>query len=155
MEPWNFKVKSNPKQISKKLQSALESVSGMVFDMSHEKNNSITFKVRKRILYAWYMIFQNYVIVNGKLSKTDTENETNVEISFTQHFLMTMIIFTTIFSGLGFLILIISETSSGAYMYIIGGILLLLGIVLWFDVQKRFDRKAQEYKTLISEILAF
>lgn len=155
MKAWNFKVKSNPKAISKKLESALGSVDGFVFKMDYDKNDSITFKARKRVLYAWYMIYLNYVIVNGKLLKTDTENETNVKISFNQHFLMTLIIFTNIFVGLGFLIIIISGMSSSTSMYITGGILLVLGIVLWLELQKRFDRKAQEYKTLISEVLEF
>lgn len=155
MKAWNFKVKSNPQKISEKLESALGSVNGFVFNMDHDKNDSVTFKVRKRVLYAWYMIFLNYIIVKGKLSKTDTENETEVEISFTQHFLMTLIIFTYMFGGLGFLIMILLGISSSASMYVIGGILLVIGIILWFEVSKRFDRKVQEYKTMISEILVF
>ncbi|MBC9796301.1 DUF423 domain-containing protein [Sinomicrobium weinanense] len=155
MKAWNLKVKSNPKEISKKLESALGSVNGFVFNMNDDKNDSVTFKVRKRVLYAWYMIYLNYIIVNGKISKTDTENETNVEISFTQHFLMTLIIFTNMLFGLGFLIMTISGISNSVAMYITGGILLAIGIVLWIELKKRSDRKVQEYKTLISEILEF
>lgn len=154
MKKWNFKVKSNPNEISKKLQSSLASVDGFVFNMARDKDNSVTFKVRKRILYAWYMIFQNWTIVNGKLLKTSDENKTNVEISFTQHFLIIMIIFTHILLGLGWLIAIISGISSGASMHIVGGILLASGIVLWITIQKKFERDIQKYKTLISEILA-
>ncbi|MBU2907534.1 DUF423 domain-containing protein [Arenibacter algicola] len=153
MKAWNFKVKSNLLEISKKLESALGSLNGFVFDMDNDKHNSITFKMRKRILYAWYMVFHNWTIVNGKLFKTDTEYETYVEISFTQHFLITLIIFTHMFLGLGFLIAIISGMSSSASMYILGGILLAVGIVLWIAIQKKFEKDIQEYKTLISEIL--
>ena len=77
----------------------------------------------------------------------------NIEISFTQYFLMEFLIFTHMFLGLGFLIAIISGISSNAYMYIPGGILLAVGIVSWIAVQKKFEKDIQEYKTLISEIL--
>ncbi len=154
MKAWNFKLKSNPKEISEKLEAALGSVNGFVFNMHHDKNNSVTFKMRKRILYAWYMVFHNWTIVSGKLLKTDTENKTNVEISFTQHFLITLIIFTHMFLGLGFLIAIISGISSSASMYIVAGILLAVGILLWIAIQQKFEKDIQNYKTLISEILA-
>jgi len=155
MKVWNFNAESNPKEISKKLASALGSVDGLVFHLKHEKNNSITFKMRKRILYAWYLIFQNSIIVNGKLLKSDTENKTRVEISFTQHFLMTFLIIANIIAGFGFLIAIASGIGNSPAFFIIAIIPLVLGIVLWIDLQKRFDRKVQEYKTLISEVLAF
>lgn len=38
-------------------------------------------------------------------------------------------------------------------MFILGGILLILGIALWIGVQKKFEKDVQKYKTLISEIL--
>ena len=38
-------------------------------------------------------------------------------------------------------------------MYIPGGILLAIGIVLSIAVQKKFEKDIQEYKTLISDIL--
>jgi len=153
MKEWNFKVKSNPKEISAKLESALGPTNGFVFNTDNDRNNSITFKIRKRILYTWYLIYSNNVIVNGKLSKTATENETNVEISFTQHFLMILVVITNIILGLGFLITIISGISSETSIYIIGGILLIFGIGIWIVIKKRFDRKAQEYKALISGVL--
>jgi len=153
MKAWNLKVKNNPIEIGKKLESTLGSLNGFVFDLDNDKQNSITFKMRKRILYAWYMVFHNWTIVKGKLLKTDTENETNVEISFTQHFLITLIIFTHMFLGLCFLFAIISGTSSSASMYILGGILLAVGIVLGIAIQKKIKKDIQKYKTLISEIL--
>jgi formate/nitrite transporter FocA (FNT family) len=38
-------------------------------------------------------------------------------------------------------------------LYILGGVLLAVGILLWIAVQKKFEKDIQEYKTLISEIL--
>jgi len=153
MKKWNFKVKSNIQEIIKKLNSTLGSADGFVFNIDNGKNDSVTFKVRKRGLYAFYLVFINKIIVNGKILKTDTENETNIEISFTQYFLWKLVIFTHMFLGLGFLIAIFSGISSSASFYIFGGILLALGIVLWIAVQKKFEKDIQEYKTLISEIL--
>jgi Flp pilus assembly protein TadB len=154
MKKWNFKVESSPKEISKNIESALESVNGLVFNMNHDKNNSITFKMRKRILYAWYLFYLNSIVVNGKLSKTDIEKETDVEISFNQHFLWKLVIFTHMSVGLGFLIAVISGKISGASMYIIATTILAVGVILWIRVQKKYERNIQEYKTMISEILA-
>ncbi|WP_027076325.1 hypothetical protein [Maribacter antarcticus] len=153
MKKWNFKVKSNVQEIIKKLDATLGSVNGFVFNIDNGKNDSVTFKVRKRGLYAFYLMFINKVIVNGNILKTETENETNIEISFTQYFLWKLIIFTHIFLGFGFLIAIISKIDSNAFMYITGGILLVVGIVLWITVQNKFKKDVQEYKTLISRIL--
>ncbi len=153
MKKWNFKVKSNVQEIIKKLDSTLGSADGFVFNIDDDKNDSVTFKVRKRGLYAFYLIFINKIIVNGKILKTETEDETTIEIAFTQYFLWKLIIFTNMFLGLGFLIGMISGISSSASMYILGGILLAVGIVLWITVQKKFEKDIQEYKALISEIL--
>ena len=67
------------------------------------------------------MLFHNYIIVKGKLLKTNAKNETIVEIHFIQHFLMKLIILTNLFLGLSFLILILSGISSSPSMHIIGG----------------------------------
>lgn len=153
MKAWNIIVKSNPNEISKKLRSALDSVNGFDFKMDHDKNDAVTFKVRKRILYAWYLLFLNSIVVNGKLSKTATKNETDVEISFSQHFLWKLVIFTDMSLGLGFLIVLISGKNSSPSMYLIGTIILAIGVLLWIRVQHKYERNIQEYKTLISEIL--
>ncbi len=150
MKAWNFNVKSNPQKIIKKLHSALGSVDGFVFNMNHDKNDSVTFKVRKRSLNYLNFIRENQIIVNGKILKTDTENETDIEISFTQHFLT--ILYVSFFWSLG-LFAIIFGINSRATMYIYGGILLAIGIALWIDVRKNSERNIQKYKTLISEIL--
>ncbi|WP_179336101.1 DUF423 domain-containing protein [Winogradskyella costae] len=153
MKVWNFKTESNPTDISKKLESKLGSDNGFVFSVDSDKNNSITFKIRKRILYAWHLAYQNWTIINGKLLNIDAENKTNVEVSFTQHFLIRLIVITHLFLGLGALIAVFSGINSSPSMYIFGGILLAIGIALWIAVQKKFEKDIQKYKTLISGIL--
>ena len=155
MQKWNFKVKRNVQEIIKKLDASFGSVDGFVFNIDNGENESVTFKLRKRGLYAFQIMFVNKIILNGKILKTDTENETHIEISFTQYFLWKFIIFTHVFLGLGFLIVLISGISTSAYMSILAGILLAIGIVLSIAVQKKFEKDIQEYKTLISEILEF
>ncbi len=104
MKAWNFKVKSNPQEIGKKLDSALGSAGGFVFKLDTGTNDSVTFKVRKRSLNYLNFIRENQIIVNGKIFETDTENETDLEISFTQHFLT--ILYVSFFVGLGLMAII-------------------------------------------------
>lgn len=154
MKQWNFKIKNNPKDIVEKLESSLRPVDGFVLNIKKEKNDSLAFRLRKRGLYAFQVLFQNRIIVNGKIIKTNTKNKTDLEISFTQDYLTKLIIFIFITSGLGLcLTAIISETNDNSYMLIIGGILLIIGIALWFDINRRFEKNIQKYKKLISEIL--
>lgn len=153
MKVWNFKTESNPTDISKKLESTLGLDKGFVLSVDDDKSNSITFKIRKRILYAWYWAYQNWTIVNGKLLEIDAENKTDVEISFNQHFLIRLITFTHIFLGLVLLIAIISGVSNSNSLYIFGGILLILGVLLWIALKRKFEKDIQNYKSLISEIL--
>ncbi|WP_242132287.1 DUF423 domain-containing protein [Aestuariivivens marinum] len=153
MEKWHFKAKNNPKEISKKIESALELIKGLVFKMNYDKNNSITFRVRKRILYPWYLFFLNSIVVNGKLLKTKRENETLVEVSFNQHFLWKLVIFTDIFVGFGILIILILQEDFNVFMSIFGTLFFAVGVLLWISIQKKRERNIQEYKTLFSEIL--
>ncbi len=151
MKIWNLNIKNNPKEICEKLEATL--IDRFVFKINRVKNDSVTFKLRKRILYVWYMYFHNWTTVNGKLVSTDTENKTNVEISFTQHWFITLIIYAQMLLGLGLLLSIILGVNSSTSLYILGGILLALGIVLWIIVKKKFEKDIQNYKALINEIL--
>lgn len=153
MKKWNFKIKNTPKEISKKIESAFKPASGLVFNINHNQNDSITFKMRKRILYPWYLFFLNSIVVNGKLSKTEAENEANVEISFNQHFLWALVIFANIVVGLAFLTTLTLEKSSNNYMYFIGILILAIGIILWIRIHNKYERNIQEYKYLISKTL--
>ena len=152
MKKWNLKVKNNPQDISNNLESAFKSVDGLSFDINRGEKNSIKFKMRKRILYAWYLPYVNSIIVNGKLSKTDN-NGTDVEILFHQHFLWKLLIFIHIVLGMGFLIAMILEKSNNAFTYLFGAIILVLGIFLWVKVKKKYEKNIEEYKTLISQPL--
>lgn len=150
MKAWNFKVKSNPQEIIEKIDSAFGSVDRFAYNVNHNKNDSAAFKVRKRVKDAWAALHDNQTIVNGKMLSTDTKNETDVEISFTQHFLR--IFYVSIYLVFGLLSIILGIINS-ATIFLIAGFLLVVGIAIWIDVQKKFKRDIQEYKTLISEIL--
>ncbi len=153
MKRWNFKVKNNVQEVIRKLDATLGSVNGFDLNINTVKNDPITFKLNKRGLYAFNLMFINKVTVNGKILKTASKNETTIEISFTQYFLWKLVIFAHILLGLGFLITIIIKINSSDFMYIIGGLWLAIGIVLLITVQEKFKKDVQEYKTLISGIL--
>jgi hypothetical protein len=48
---------------------------------------------------------------------------------------------------------VISRTITGAFMYILGGVVLVIGTLLWIALQKKFKNDIKDYKALISEIL--
>jgi hypothetical protein len=152
MKAWRFKLKRSPIEITEKLESELKSIGGFVFNKNHENNKSVTFKMRKRVLYAWYMAFQNWTVVKGELLNNDTENETNVKITFNQHFFIRLIIFTHIILAFGFIIAIISGINVNTSMYVLVGSLLILGIVLWLAIQRKFENDIQKYKSLMTEM---
>ena len=152
MKACRFKLKSSPKEIGEKLESELKSIGGFVYNMTLEQNKSVTFKVRKRVLYAWYWAFQNWTVVKGNLLKNGTENETNVEIYFNQHFFIRAIIITHIALVVGLFVAIFSGVNVNTSMYIFGGGVLAFVIVLWFAIQRKFDRDIQKYKSLITDI---
>ncbi|TQI71184.1 hypothetical protein JM79_2111 [Gramella sp. Hel_I_59] len=153
MKDWSFQVKNSPLEISKQLKSSLENAKRFAFDMKNNKHNLINFKLRKRLLLPFEINTQNNIIVNGKISKTSSGNETDVEVSFSQHPLSKLLMYGHIILGLGFLAAIILEYSNNFYTYLIAGILLLIGVLLGFHLKRNFDKNVQEYKKLISEIL--
>ena len=153
MKKWNFKAKNSPQKISERIQTTLESIKGIEFNVGHQKSNSINFKIRKRILYPFYLYFLNSIVVNGKLSKSNIENETNVEISFQQHFLWNFVIYSNILVGLGIITYLITGKNTNPLTYLIGIIIMSIGFILWIAIQKKYVKNIQEYKTLISDIL--
>ncbi|GAA0763287.1 DUF423 domain-containing protein [Psychroflexus lacisalsi] len=152
MKTWNFKIDDHPKEVSQKLKLAFRPVTGLVFKMNQDKN-SITFKMRRRILYPWYLFFLNSIIVKGKLSKAEAPDKAQVEISFNQHFLWVLVIATDIILGLALFIAVISGKIEGSLAYGVAALILAIGIVVWFRIQKKYSRDVQDYKTLISETL--
>jgi small-conductance mechanosensitive channel len=153
MKAWRFKLKRSPIEISEKLDSELRSIGGFVFNMNHENNTSVTFKIRKRFLYVWYLAFQNWTVVKGELLNKGPENETNVKITFNQHFFIRVIVFTHIILVFGFLLAIISGINVSTSLVILVVTLLILGIVLWLAIQRKFEKDVQKYKTLMTDIL--
>lgn len=152
MDKWNFNIKGNVHEISMRLESRLASADGFVFNLNSE-HNSASFKLHKRGLYAFYLIFLNKIIVNGKILETATENETNLEISFKQYFLWKLIVGIHSLLGLALLLAIILKAGNSLFMYLLVGIVLSMGIILWVTVQNKFKKEVQEYKILITEIL--
>jgi len=150
MKAWKFKVNSNLQVITKKLDSAFETNKGFDFKMDDSKSESVTFKVRKRILYAYQVILRNHIIVNGKILRTETDNETNVEVSFNQHFFTVFYVYMFLILGL---FIIIFGIFSSSNLYLLGGIFLAIGVAFWIGLQKKFKMDIQRYKTLISDIL--
>ncbi|MCL6220515.1 DUF423 domain-containing protein [Zunongwangia pacifica] len=155
MKDWNFKVKNNPTEIKKYLQSSLESVNGFALEIKSDNSSSITFKIRKRLLYAWYIAYHNNLAVNGKLTRPDDQNETTVHISFSQNVLWKFVIFAHIFLVLSFITAIILGNNSGNSMYLLAVITLAIAILLWFRLQKKHKKDIEEYKNLLSETLQF
>ena len=152
MKAWNFKLKSSPKEISEKLESELQSIGGFAFSKTQSKPNSITFELRKRITYAWYLAYQNWTTVHGEILKQSTDSNSKVVISFNQHFLIKLIIWSHVIFGLVFLIAFFSEMELGAAVYILSGSILAAGILLWVLIQRKFERDIQKYKSLIIRI---
>jgi hypothetical protein len=150
MKTWKFKINSNIQEITKKLDSAFDAKKGFDFKMDDSKDESVTFKVRKRILYAYQVVLRNHIVVNGKIQRTETDNETNVEVSFNQH--VFTVFYAYMFSILGLFIIIFGLFSS-SNLYLLGGIFLAIGVAFWIGLQKKFKMDTQRYKTLISDIL--
>lgn len=151
MKKWKFKVKGNAEENIKKLNSALQSYDGFNFKIDNDKYDTAIFSFRKPIKYPDQILHRNRIIVNGKMLRTDTENETDVEITFAHHFFMTLTVLSIILLGL-VLILIIPTISDGVSMYLFEGIVFGLGIVLWIAAKKKFERDIEKYKLLISKI---
>lgn len=152
MKKWNYKVKSTPQGIVNKLNAAFRTADGFVFNMEHDKNDLIVFDFHKPVRYPDQILHRNRIMVNGRILKTDTENESNIEFYFNQHLFMILTVFSIVFSGL-VLIAIILTRSTNVSMYLLGGVLIAVGIVLWLALQKKFEKDIQQYKTLISGIL--
>lgn len=149
MKAWNLKVRSNPQEIGQKLDAVFGSAGGFVLKMDAGTNDSIRFNLRKRSLNYLNFIRENQTIVHGKALETDTPNETDLEISFTPHFLSIM--YVSLFMCLGLLSIIVGISSNAILLY--GSILFVIGMALWMDVRKRSERNIQKYKKLISDIL--
>ena len=147
MKNWNFKLKNRPKEIIKKLESELNSIGGFSFN----NKNATTFNFRKRILYPWYYVFQNWTVVNGELTENNVEHNTEVKISFNQHFLIMLIIFTHLILGLGLILGLFLSTKNEPLTYILGGLVMAFGIIIWISANRKFKKDTEKYKVLITK----
>lgn len=147
MKNWNFKLKKRPKEIIEELTSKLNTIGGFSFN----NENTNTFNFRKRILYPWYYAFQNWTVVKGKLVENNVENTTEVKISFKQHFLIILIIFTHLILGLGLILGLFLGTNNQPLTYILGGLIIAFGIIIWITATRKFQKDSEKYKVLITE----
>lgn len=152
MKTWDFEVKSNPKEIIKKLESTFKDVNGFALKLNQDKNESVIFRIHKRAVETFQIALRNNINVNGKIKKTNIENKTMIEISFSQHLIMKVFMFVDILFGFGLISLMIVK-SSNSYVFIFVGILLIIVILVWLEIQKIFNKNVRDYKKLISEML--
>ena len=66
MKNRKYKVLSSPQEVIKKLDSALVSAGGFVFNAD---NDSASFEIRKPVTYPDQILHRNRIIVNGKISE--------------------------------------------------------------------------------------
>lgn len=152
MENWNFDTKYKPKAIIEKLRKEFNPTREFLFEEMNY-NNEISFKVRKRIMYGWYMAFHNWTIANGTISQDESSAKTNVSIVFKQHFFIWLIVATHSFLGIALLVAVFSSAINEISTYLIGSVIICLGIVLWIVVHKKFKKDVGTYKGLINSIL--
>ncbi|PQJ80114.1 hypothetical protein [Polaribacter porphyrae] len=152
MEKWNFISEKSTAEINNKFHSNFDSLKGFVLKTSIENDEQITFKIRKRVKYGWYIAYHNWTVVKGKLIKSKDNSNTKIKIVFAQHFLIKLILYAHIVLGAFVIISIVSEVSNNQSKIIFGGILLLIGILLWIIIQKKFKQDIKKYKNLIYKI---
>ena len=153
MKKWTFQVRSNPTEITQKLESSFRGTDRFALDMDTNKKDEIRFKLRKRISVAFDNNSQNRIIVNGAMFKADNGNGADVAISFAQHPLLKFFWYGVIILGLGFLVALFFKSSDNLYVFIAGGILIAVGVSFKLHHQKEFEKNVQEYKTMIARIL--
>jgi hypothetical protein len=149
MKNWTFNIKGEPKEIVSKLKAGTEAGVGFMFSTTQE-DDTILFKLRSRIQFAEHIIHRNKIVVKGKISKQSENNESGVEITFYQHFLMTLSII--IFFSLS-VFLILAGLISGTAMWVISAVFFIVGLLLWIGMKQKFIKDIKQYKSLISDIL--
>ena len=151
MKTWVLMIESNPQEIINKLGMELTSDTGFAFNVINNKSDNISFNLRKRLLFSSRIYNGNKIVLNGKILKANSDTMTNIEISFTQNFLLILI--TSIYFILGLYSLNIGLTDR-SFTYTMGGVLLLAyGFIYYRDSKKKFLKDIVSYKTLISDIL--
>ena len=152
MKAWRFQLENSPKQINDKLQSGLNGHGGFVLTTNLEGDGAMTFSVRKRIFYAWYLAFQNWTVAKGAVLKNGPKNKTTVDISFNQHLFIRLIILTHSAVFLGFIAAILAKAPMHDFIYVVVAAMLTAAIVLGVAIQRKFERDVQKFKTLLMHI---
>ncbi len=145
MKNLSFSKNGEPKKIVSKLKAG----TGFMFSTTQEAD-TVLFKLRNRIQFAEQILHRNKVVVKGKVSKKAESNDSKVEITFHQHFLMSLTII--VFFSLSILLILIGLLGSPG-MWIISGVFFVIGVILWIGIGQKFGKDIKQYKSLISDIL--
>ena len=152
MNKWNIKVAKKPKEIIDNLKASFGSGNSFVFNFDEIKNNSIKFDIRKRAHHMFQISDGNIISANGLILKEDSSNETNIEVSFAQHFFTKLWIAIYIPLCIGWIIFL-QKMTNNTYLLIVGYLLfLIVGILYWLETKKKFKQNIKKYKTLLSEV---
>ncbi len=149
MKNWSFSKNGEPKEIVSKLKTSTEAGTGFMFSTTQEAD-TVLFKLRNRIRFGEEILHRNKVVVKGKVSKKAESNDSKVEITFHQHFLMSLTII--VFFSLSILLILIGSVS-GIGGWIISGVFFVIGVLLWIGIGQKFGKDTKQYKSLISDIL--
>ena len=150
MKDLSFKINKEPQQIIEQLKSEISKSGTFTLNIKEEKNEILSFNLRKRIQFGEQILHRNLVIVKGGISRIDKENCSEVDISFKQNPLV--IISKIILFGLGLISILTGFLSSTSFI-IPGIILLAIGFILWFSLNKSFKDNSEKYRVLLSELL--
>ncbi|PKP51939.1 MAG: hypothetical protein CVT92_11155 [Bacteroidetes bacterium HGW-Bacteroidetes-1] len=150
MKNLSFKINKEPQQIIEQLKSEISKSGTFTLNIKEEENEILSFNLRKRIQFGEQILHRNLVIVKGEISRIDRENCSKVDISFKQNPLV--IISKIILFGLGLISILTGFLSSTSFI-IPGIILLAIGFILWFSLNKSFKDNSEKYRVLLSELL--
>ncbi|OFY50311.1 MAG: hypothetical protein A2W85_16300 [Bacteroidetes bacterium GWF2_41_31] len=150
MKNLSFKINKEPQQIIEQLKSEISKSGTFTLNIKEEENEILSFNLRKRIQFGEQILHRNLVIVKGGISRIDKENCSKVDISFKQNPLV--IISKIILFGLGLISILTGFLSSTSFI-IPGIILLAIGFILWFSLNKSFKDNSEKYRVLLSELL--
>lgn len=153
MKTWDFQINKGISETNHLIQSSFGLTKTFVYDNKYKNEDSVKFMVRKRILYPWYLFFDNSLILNGTLSKSGKENATDISISFNQHFLLNLVVFTDAVIGLAILISALQWGGNRFTMVITGAIFVIVSILLLLRIKKKYDHDIKQYQNLFSGIL--
>jgi putative Ca2+/H+ antiporter (TMEM165/GDT1 family) len=63
-----------------------------------------------------------------------------------------LIILTNLILGLGLILGLFLKTNNEPTTYILGGLFIAFGIIIWIAANRKFKKDSEKYKVLITEI---